>query len=238
MCTITFVPLSNSSYGFVLTSNRDEAVVRETLTPDVYVEDGVRLFYPKDIVAGGTWIGISEHKRLVCLMNGGFEKHRRKPPYLKSRGLVVKDLLLAVNLLPAFSELELGYVEPFTAIVVEWKKGVELYRLVWDGKKRHQEKLPFRNHIWASSFLYSPEIRKKREQDFRKFCRGGNPGPVEMMKFHSSEGEGAIDGLVIDRGLLKTCSITQVLKSSDDVRMIYKDLLKEGAPVFQSTVIF
>jgi len=28
----------------------------------IYEEEGVKLLYPKDAVAGGTWIGISEKK--------------------------------------------------------------------------------------------------------------------------------------------------------------------------------
>ncbi|MFD2433530.1 NRDE family protein [Mesonia maritima] len=78
MCTITFIPLLKEEKGFVVTSNRDESANRKTLPPKVVEEKGVKLLYPKDEVAGGTWIGASGKKRLICLMNGAFKPHQRK----------------------------------------------------------------------------------------------------------------------------------------------------------------
>ena len=91
MCTVTFISKSDSD--FILTSNRDEAPGRDTFPPEIYLEEGVRLLYPKDAVASGTWIGVSERKRAITLMNGGFVAHDRKSFYRKSRGVVVKDFL-------------------------------------------------------------------------------------------------------------------------------------------------
>src|SRR5690606_27855602 len=75
MCTLTFIPKGN--FDFIITSNRDEASFRKTLPPKTYVVDGEKLVYPKDEVAGGTWIGVSSRNRLVCLLNGGFIAHER-----------------------------------------------------------------------------------------------------------------------------------------------------------------
>src|SRR5690554_7226187 len=83
MCTVTFIPKTKGD--FILTSNRDEAPGRKTFAPEIYQEEGVQLMYPKDAVAGGTWIGLSGKKRAVSLMNGGFVSHIRKPYYRKSR---------------------------------------------------------------------------------------------------------------------------------------------------------
>ena len=238
MCTITFIPVSAASRKFILTSNRDEAVDRKTLLPKVYVEDGVKLLFPKDAVGGGTWIGLSERQRLVCLMNGGFEKHVRKPPYRKSRGLVVKSLLIAEDCLAGFDQEDLGGTEPFTCVVVEWITKLELYQLVWDGTKKHSSKMPLQKHIFGSSFLYSPEIRKRREQLFREFVRNSELDPEALMKFHSSEGDDSNEGLIIDQGMLKTCSITQIVKTSEETKMIYKDLLQKEQPVSETLVDF
>ena len=54
MCTVTYLPLEND--GFILTSNRDESPMRKTIPPKKYLENGVELAYPKDQLAGGTWI--------------------------------------------------------------------------------------------------------------------------------------------------------------------------------------
>ncbi len=71
MCTVTYLPLGNNN--FILTSNRDETPLRKTIPPKEYDENGVELTYPKDELAGGTWIGLSDKNRLVCLLNGGFK---------------------------------------------------------------------------------------------------------------------------------------------------------------------
>ena len=82
MCTVTYLPLGNND--FILTSNRDEDPKRKTIPPKEYLEDGVKLTYPKDELAGGTWIGLSEKSRLICLLNGGFTKHSREESYRMS----------------------------------------------------------------------------------------------------------------------------------------------------------
>lgn len=56
MCTVTYIPQENNN--FILTSNRDEAYGRKTLAPSFYTIDGVKMLFPKDAVAGGSWIGV------------------------------------------------------------------------------------------------------------------------------------------------------------------------------------
>lgn len=65
MCTVTVVPLGHSN--FVLTSNRDEAPSRETLSPDFYMEGDSKLLYPKDKLAGEPGLGLAAKSVLfVC----------------------------------------------------------------------------------------------------------------------------------------------------------------------------
>jgi uncharacterized protein with NRDE domain len=71
MCTVTITPLKGQN-SFVLTSNRDESPARETLPPKLYDIEGLKMAFPKDVLAGGTWLGISESKRVICLLNGEF----------------------------------------------------------------------------------------------------------------------------------------------------------------------
>ncbi|PAM92982.1 hypothetical protein B4N84_20370, partial [Flavobacterium sp. IR1] len=108
------------------------------------------------------------------------------------------------------------------------------YQLVWDGSERHILKLPVKNYIWASSFLYAPETRQERQQHFEAFSSNNKLTQEKIMNFHSSEDAEDGKGLIIDKGILKTCSITQVIKTSEEVKMIYKDLLREGNPVFET----
>ncbi len=223
MCTVTFIPKSNN--GFILTSNRDEAPGRDTFPPKVYKEEAIELLYPKDAVASGTWIGISEKNRAISLMNGGFKPHKRKPYYRKSRGLVVKDFLIAKDLRSTLSVYDFSDIEPFTAVVVEWIKKLELVTLVWDGEKLHSIKEPIVPKIWSSSPLYPENIKLKREQWFSDFLNENeNISREEILHFHKTAGEGNLEtNLIMDRGFVKTKSITQIIKNSG-IEMRYEDL--------------
>src|SRR5690606_11933033 len=133
--------------GFILTSNRDEAGSRNTIPPDFYRENDVDLLYPKDKVAGGSWIGISSRLRVICLLNGGFEDHQRKPSYRLSRGVVVKDLLVAPELVEAINAYDYHNIEPFTIIAADWQRGLDFIEFVWDGEEKHIKHLEQKSHL-------------------------------------------------------------------------------------------
>lgn len=224
MCTITFTPISN--HGFILTSNRDEAPGRETLPPEIYNEDGVKLLYPKDAVAGGTWIGVSDRKRVASLMNGGFVAHEPKQSYRKSRGVVLKDILRLNDLKSEIEQYSFQDIEPFTVILVDWNDGVRLFKLVWDGEKYHFSEEPLAPQIWSSSPLYPEVLKKKREKWFSEFLfKTIRPAADELLNFHKKSGDGDFNSsLVMNREYVKTKSITQIVKNNDAISMRYEDL--------------
>ena len=223
MCTVTLMPFS--SKNFVLTSNRDEAPGRETLAPEVYTEKGVKMAFPKDVVAGGTWLGISERNRLINLLNGGFKNHVRKPPYRLSRGVVVKELLAAEDFVKATEEFNFLDIEPFTLIVVEWQNELTFAEFVWDGGQKHLKNLPIAPQMWSSTPLYPSEVKKQRETWFEKLQKKENITPEGLLNFHTAAGKGDINnGLIMDRGFVKTRSISQVVVSEEKLTFFYHDL--------------
>jgi hypothetical protein len=213
MCTVTFIPRSLD--GFILTSNRDEAPARKAIKPRVYTVKGVELLFPKDEVAGGTWFGLSSKKRLICLLNGGFTAHEREDNYRMSRGSIVTDLLISEDVLSAIDTYKFIGVEPFTIILVDWKMELVLYELVWDGLLSHFSEKPLAPQIWSSSLLYSGEMKKEREAWFSEFILNNlNPTEAEVLEFHRTAGDGSNEtDLIMDRGFVKTISITQLSKS-------------------------
>lgn len=225
MCTVTLVPLKTEDKGFILTSNRDEAAQRIAIPPKFYKEGGVELFYPKDKEGGGSWIGLSRHSRLICLLNGGYEDHIRKAAYRMSRGVVLKDLLVATNLNKTLETYDLKGIEPFTIILVDWKKDLRFMEVVWDGEEKHVKELDKTNHLWSSSPLYTPEMKKLRENWFGIFQEKEKISPESIWKFHHTGGIGDnhVD-VIMDRGFVKTQSISQVVKNKDNVIFTYEDL--------------
>ena len=139
MCTVSFLPLENND--FILTSNRDETPLRKTIAPDFYTENNAALLYPKDAFAGGTWIGISNQKRVICLLNGAFEKHQRKEFYRKSRGIIVTELLAVEDAVSEIQQTNFIDIEPFTLVLIDFKNELKIFELVWDGQNKHFQQL-------------------------------------------------------------------------------------------------
>lgn len=238
MCTVTLLPLSEHS--FVLTSNRDEDIERKTIPPSIYYEDGIQMLYPKDQKAGGTWIGISDRNRVICLLNGGFENHKRTLPYRKSRGTVVIDLLKSPNFLSALDNYDFVDIEPFTLVVIDWSSKQNFFEVVWDGRKLHKQLLDRKLYVWSSSTLYTSEMKEKREKWLHAFERNTVLDECTLLDFHKYGGEGYKSyDLQMDRGGLKTKSITQIHKTSDEISMRYEDLQKEKTKTvfFESVII-
>lgn len=227
MCTLTYVPDRD---GFILTSNRDEQVNRKTaMRPLRYVHSGVKIVYPKDRQAGGTWIALAENGFVLCLLNGAFEKHVHKPPYKKSRGLVLLDFFLYGNTDQYIQQYDFTGIEPFTLLIFQYSSGGNLDEIRWDGTRMYRATLNSRvPHIWSSATLYTPDVIKEREQWFKTWIfQHPRPGSTEMLQFHRFGGTGDVkNDLLMNRdNVLKTLSITSIMLTPQGGSMIYRDLL-------------
>jgi uncharacterized protein with NRDE domain len=225
MCTVTITPKGKND--FVLTSNRDEAPNRVSLPPDFYTNRDTKLLFPMDELSGGTWIGLSEKNRVVCLLNGGFMRHSQQQNYRLSRGVVVLDFMVAENVLVTIEDYNLNDIEPFTMVIADWNTLLKFYELVWDGTNKHLKELPLEPKIWSSSTLYNPEMRQERLEWFENFKseNENNLQAQSVLRFHKTAGIGNEDyGVVMNRGFVKTTSITQVEKMNESFEMRYENL--------------
>lgn len=224
MCTVTYIPTTE---GCIITSNRDEKITRErALAPKEYHIEGKKITFPKDLKAGGTWIAHNETK-IVVLLNGAQEKHHPKPSYRKSRGLIVLELITAENTLDFWGEIELKDIEPFTIILFENQKLVQLQWNEFEKSEKFYDENQY--HIWSSSTLYSKEIREQRKVWFTNFIKENNkPSSEEILDFHQfTESKNKEFGLQINRNdVLKTISITQCKATQDKIEMRYLDLFE------------
>ena len=65
MCTVSFV---SSKDKIIITSNRDEKIVRPSaIPPQNYILNGKNIIYPKDPKAGGTWFVVDEKGTVLVL---------------------------------------------------------------------------------------------------------------------------------------------------------------------------
>ena len=226
MCTVTIIPKGKND--FVLTSNRDEAPNRVSLKPGFYTINETKVLFPKDELSGGTWIGVSEKNRLICVLNGGFEFHERKSEYRLSRGVVANHFLIADALKQTVNTYNFEDIEPFTMVIADWNTDLEFYELVWDGTDKHFIKLPLEPKIWSSSTLYSKAMKAERLDWFEGFKSENELNKDSLINFHKTAGiENSEYGVVMDRGFVKTTSITQVEKTDYTVKMHYESLVDD-----------
>ncbi|MFD1293237.1 NRDE family protein [Lutibacter holmesii] len=223
MCTVTFLPLAKN--GFILTSSRDESPLRETIAPNNYVENGVKMCFPKDKLAGGTWIGTSSKKRLVCVLNGAFENHIKKDNYSKSRGVIAKEILKEKNAIEFIKNINLEGVEPFTLVLVDWSNEVGLYELIWDEKTKFFSKLKNEPNIWSSSTLYSNKIKELRKNWFQNWLAKNTFSTKTILEFHHSEIGDKQQSVLMKRSTVETVSITSVKKEGAVIEMNYNDVI-------------
>ena len=228
MCTVTFIPVNNK---IIITSNRDEKHWRlPAVAPSFYAMRTGKILLPKDADAGGTWFAAHENGNAVVFLNGGSIKHEPDPPYKKSRGLVLIDLIDDESPDSNFLHYDLKNIEPFTAIIFE--EG-QLFECRWDGEKKNHLALNIHQpHIWSSVTLYDDKVIRKRKKWFDEWLKK-NPSPSQgdILHFHQFTGDGdKHNDLLMNRdGHVFTVSITSIEISEDVALMQYLDFKSQQA---------
>ncbi|WP_336514025.1 NRDE family protein [Pollutibacter soli] len=242
MCTVSFLPAADQIF---LTSNRDEKHFRsDALAPEIHHSSSGKILYPKDRDAGGTWIALHENGHAIVFLNGGFVGHITKPPYRKSRGLILLEIADSFAPVTVFEKIQLENIEPFTAIISD--KNV-LFECRWDGDQKHiAEKDPAIPHIWSSVTLYDEEIIQKRTGWFKAWLDSASEhSQEEILHFHEFTGDG--DGhndLKMNRGgAVYTVSITSIAINDSGGMMYYHDLrnhkrYRNSLPFRQTSLVY
>ncbi|MFQ3576844.1 MAG: NRDE family protein [Cytophagales bacterium] len=235
MCTVTFFKTNS---GFIITSNRDENIARESAS-EIFEENlgSSKLYYPLDPKSRGSWFCMKSNGSVFVLLNGATKNHLKKPNYRKSRGLILMEIAKSESFMLTWLEIELDEIEPFTLIICATNN---LFQLQWDGTSKKLKKIdPNFPKIWSSSTLYSPEIRKEREKWFQEFIKQNQNQIDEMSiwRFHTeTEKENLDNGLMINRNLtmltknVTQCHVTQKkieIKHLDTVNGLFETLNTE-----------
>jgi len=226
MCTVSFIPVKDTIF---ITSNRDEKLSRKHATaPGMFIHNGQKLFYPKDVDAGGTWIVMKENGDAAVLLNGAFICHKAEPPYRLSRGIILLDIISTARPSVTFTKINLSEIEPFTLVVFE---SYCLYEFRWDGNEKYCRQLnPTEPHIWSSSTLYDGFAVKKREKWFATFLDSHSIlTQMDILHFHEFTGDGdRHNDLLMNRdGIHTTVSITGIQLTKDRGCILYSDILNK-----------
>lgn len=225
MCTVSFVP---SGKRYIITSNRDEHISRPlAYAPQEETIGSVKVLFPKDPKAGGTWFALNENGAAAVLLNGAFAKHIPNGNYAKSRGLVLLDIIGAENPQSKLWEMDLHAIEPFTVVLFH----SNLLEFRWDGGQKYFRPLDkSKKHIWSSVTLYDDTVIGHRAALFHQFVDGTDPIEAsDVVDFHTNNHEDFENGFVIDRKTgLKTFSITQAILDQEETNLLrHIDLLND-----------
>lgn len=222
MCTVTFLKHDDT---IIITSNRDEKRTRAEAKPPIRKTiNGIELCFPQDPVAGGTWFALNNKLEVMVLLNGASKSHVSQQPYKKSRGLIVLDLIESDDVLNHWHNIDLNRIEPFTLV---YFKPQQLWQLQWDSFNKNLQSLPITEpHLWASSTLYAPEVINKRKQAFTKHNQQQQAiTPQTVLAFHTQTfADDKINGLIIERELVNTHSITQAVIQGKQATLSYSSL--------------
>jgi uncharacterized protein with NRDE domain len=223
MCTITFIPFSPQKY--VLVNIRDENISRKRalfpFTKTVREESWV---YPQDAEAGGSWLAFLDSGKINMLINGAFEIYKRKPPYRKSRGLVLLDSLSHKSILNYESKDNLKNIEPFTIISFSnlLKKEIEEFR--WDGNKGYSTTLKSESpHLWSSTYIYAPELHQKKVEAFNLWLKKEKEFTEKsILKFHKSKES----NFLLNKNDFLSVSITYIEVDHEEewIKVVYEDI--------------
>lgn len=225
MCTVSFISRNNN---YFITSNRDEHISRPlAFEPMEEIVNSVKVLFPKDPKAGGTWFALNENGVVAVLLNGAFKKHKSKGNYTKSRGLILLDVISASNPKSFVDEMDLNNIEPFTLVLFD---AITLMEFRWDGQQKHSKPLDKnQSHIWSSATLYDEEAIANRTSLFSEFMSvSSDIEASDVVDFHSNNNEDYENGFIIDRNTgLKTFSVTQAVLTKEEAVLKHFDLLND-----------
>jgi len=91
MCLLLLAWMSHPRYRLVVAANRDEFHDRES-APLAWWGEGTPILAGRDLVAGGTWMGVTRTGRFGAVTNYR-DLARVPPPDARSRGMLVPDFL-------------------------------------------------------------------------------------------------------------------------------------------------
>ncbi len=224
MCTVSFISRNNR---YFITSNRDEHISRPlAFEPQEEVFNSIKVLFPKDPKAGGTWFALNENGYVGVLLNGAFVMHKPGGNYVRSRGLILLDVISSQDPESELDKMGLDAIEPFTLILFN---GSSLTEFRWDGQKKHRKPLDkTQSYIWSSVTLYNQEAIEQRELLFEDFLEDKTDvDAADVIDFHSNNHEDYENGFIIDRETgLKTFSVTQAVVQDEDALLRHIDLFQ------------
>ncbi|WP_412067605.1 NRDE family protein [Rubrivirga sp. IMCC43871] len=196
MCLIAFALDAHPAHRLVLMANRDEAYARPA-SPLGPWPDAPGVLAGRDLMAGGTWLGVSETGRWAALTNVRDPLHPRMA--VQSRGALVSDYLRSDDSAAGYADAVRGQRDAFDGfnVVVGDREGVFVV------STRHDDVLELGPGVYGLSNdrldTPWPKVVRSRRR-LRDAIRAGTLAPDDLLAWLDDR-EGAPDADLPDTGV-------------------------------------
>lgn len=157
MCTLALYLQEFENVPLLVAANRDERLARPAAPPALIHHETPRVFGGKDLLAGGTWLGVNERGVVAAILNRRTEGER---PAARSRGLLCLDLLSAGSLAAARALLEKengSDYRPFNLLLAGAGEALAAYNV---GAGIETVELDRGLHVLSNTGLFDPRSEK------------------------------------------------------------------------------
>jgi len=158
MCTLALYFQEFQDYPLIIAANRDEFYSRPSGPPQVLWKEPV-VFGGKDLLAGGTWLGVNEHGLVAGILNRRSENQGGAWSG-RSRGLLCLDLLKSRN--PAEARRRLmdqngSSYRPFNLLFADSQEACVAYNVEAEIQWLRLEKGV---HVLSNNAIFDPRSEK------------------------------------------------------------------------------
>jgi uncharacterized protein with NRDE domain len=227
MCTLIVATRVWQATPLVVAANRDERLGRPARGPALVAQAGVRFFAPRDLQAGGTWLGLNAHGVFVGITNRFTGRAAAKAA--RSRGLLVLDALAEDSAAHAVRRIATeapGRHEPFHLVMVDRDEA----HLVWsDGDAvRHERLAPGIHIVTERSLGAAPTPRVERlNHELVALFGPRRPTPERWMELLRTHAEAGLEGTCVhlpSHGYgTRSSTILELRRAPEDARWWHAD---------------
>jgi len=227
MCTLIALHRCVVGAPLMIAANRDEFFERPAEGPVIWETEEGRILAPRDLRAGGTWLGLNSQGVFAAVTN---RRCLEPDPSRRSRGLLVLDALRSARAADAADELEglpIDAYNPFNLLVADARSA---HLVTYDGKPRRIELEPGVHVIGNGDPEDRGHAKLARVRASARRVASGAPvlaldGLAGICRDHA--GDAAIDSACVHAGPYGTRSSTLLRVASDGASELR---FADGAP--------
>lgn len=216
MCTLTVV---READRLLVTMNRDDVADREEAPPTLWPVARPVFVAPRDVQAGGTWIGVNRHGVIACLLN----RYDDAPTGRTSRGNIVIEAMRGATITTACGDLtalDHRAYSPFSCLLIAMNGVV---RLDWTGASLRRQELSDANELMTTSSSWRfDDVKAEREALFEEIWSWRRNAADKVATFHTRRirANDAWAPMML-RPKSRTKSVTQIELTPDGAEMRY-----------------